>query len=240
MLEPKDIDVIILCGGLGKRLRSIVNKRPKPMAQINLQLFLDILINYISDFGFRRFILCIGYKAEWIKKYYLQKTHWDINFSEEKILLGTGGAIKNARKFIRSNPFLVLNGDSFCRINLKKLLEYHNQKNALISMALAKNSQNKDCGLVELCSHNRIKSFNEKAESKNNGLVNAGIYLFRKEIFSFMPKRRSFSLEYDFFPALTGKRCYGYLCGDNLIDIGTPEGLNKAKSYFKQLKNKKW
>lgn len=236
MLKPQDIDVVILCGGLGKRLRRIVKDRPKPMAQIDQHLFLDILIKYIYKFGFRHFILCVGYMADKIKKYYIPKRHVDIMFSEEKTLLGTGGAIKKARPLIKGNLFLIINGDSFCRVNLREFLKFHIRKNALISIVLAKNKQNKDYGCVRLCDSGRISNFSEKVECKNSDLVSAGIYLCQNKIFSLLPKRKKFSLEYVLFPKLVGQRFYGYLTNNVLIDIGTPQGLRQAKAYFKRFK----
>lgn len=239
MLKQKDIDVVILCGGLGKRLRRLVPDRPKAMVEINQQPFVDILIQYISGFGFRHFILSIGYMAGRIRKYYQHKSYLlDIGFSEEKRPLGTGGAIKKAKILMRSRHFLVINGDSFCRVNLNKFLEFHHRKNALISMLLAKNKQNKDCGGVRLDNSDRIVNFNEKGRVKNKDLVNAGIYLFNRMVFSLMPKRNKFSLEYDLFPKMVGHRFYGYLTKGTLIDIGTPAGLKRARIYFKRMENK--
>ena len=97
----KDVDVVILCGGLGKRLRGIIKNRPKPMALINGRSFLDYLIFYLVKFGFRRFILCTGYKKSSIKRYYAKRyKNFEFVFSEENVPLGTGGAVKNAKKFI--------------------------------------------------------------------------------------------------------------------------------------------
>lgn len=236
MLKPKDIDVLILCGGFGKRLRSVVDDRPKPMAEVKHQPFMDLLIKYMSSFGFRHFILSIGYMANKMMEYYAQKKHLEIVFSEEKSPLGTGGAIKNARPLIKSNPFLVINGDSFCRINLREFLRYHEKNNAFVSMVVARNRENKDCGMVKLDNFNRISNFNEKAACKNNTLVSAGIYLFQKEIISLMPEKAKFSLEYDLFPKLTEQGFYGFFTDNTLIDIGTPHGLKRAESYFKRFK----
>ena len=92
MLTPGKIDVVLLCGGFGTRLKTVVHDRPKPMAEINDRPFLDILIDYVSDYGFKRFILCTGHKGDVIRKYYEAKNTQKIFlFSEEKEPLGTGG-----------------------------------------------------------------------------------------------------------------------------------------------------
>ena len=132
---PSNTDVLILCGGKGRRIQSIAKGRPKSMIDINGMPFMDILIDYIDSFGFKRVILCISYRGGFIKKYYSgRKNRLEIVFSEEKELLGTGGAVKNAGPFIKSLQFLVLNGDSFCRIDLQDFLRFHIEKNAGCSM----------------------------------------------------------------------------------------------------------
>ena len=103
----KDIDVFILCGGEGKRLKKISGRVPKPMVRIGRRPFLDIVIDYLRKFGFKRFILGVGYHAYFIKKYY--KEHKipgvEIVFSQENQPLGTGGAVKKAEKLIKSKVF---------------------------------------------------------------------------------------------------------------------------------------
>ena len=137
MLRPSKIDVAILCGGFGKRLQRVVKDIPKPMAKIKHRPFLSILIDFIASYGFRRFILCTGYKADIIEGYYSQRyNNLSIEFSREEKPLGTGGAIKNAENYIKSSPFLVVNGDSFCKINLREFVSFHFKKDSLISIAV--------------------------------------------------------------------------------------------------------
>lgn len=240
IFEIKDMDVIILCGGLGKRLQSVVSDKPKPMAEIGDRPFLDILIDYIASYGFRRFILCIGHKSDVIKKYYYQgkNSSLDILFSEEKELLGTAGAIKNAEKLILSDPFLAMNGDSFCQVELDKFVDFHIAKKALATIVLTKIEENKDCGLVVISSSGKIKSFTEKTkiDDSGSGFVNAGIYIFQRDILSLIPKDKNYSLEYNLFPAIIEKGIYGYTTRANLIDIGTPERYEKAKKYLAKIR----
>lgn len=233
MEKPKNnTDIVILCGGLGKRLRSVCRGKPKPMAEFGRHPFIEILINYIASFGFRRFILGVGYKASLIKNYYRngsKNSHLKILFSEEKSPLGTGGALKKAKKFIRSNSFIVLNGDSFCKIDFLELLEFHRKKKALMTMVLTKKHNAKDCGSVNLDKNLHIVDFCEKKASKNNGFTNAGIYVFEKGIFNSLPQREKFSLEKDFFSKQKPNKSFGYKTDKLFIDIGTPERYEKAK-----------
>jgi len=229
----KGIDVIILCGGRGKRLRAIVNDRPKPMAEFDQRPFLSILMEYVASFGFQRFILCTGYMAETIRKYYSASSlPWEILFSEEKKALGTGGAIKRAESLIRSDPFIVMNGDSFCRLDLDKFVNFHLKKRALLSIALVDSKNNKNCGKVILDETQRIIRFKEKAISTVKHFNSVGIYLMDKDFFSYMKKGNKFSLEYDLFPCIIDKRCYGFKQDADLIDFGTPIGYKRAQYLF--------
>lgn len=229
-----EVDVVILAGGEGTRLRKVLNDRPKPMVEINKQPFLDILIEYVSSYGFKRFILCTGYKADFIQKYYsCTKNSQKILFSEETIPLGTGGAIKNAEKFIQGNPFLVMNGDSFCPINLNEFVDFHIRMGAHLSMAVAESDNSKDFGLLALDSSQKIINFKEKIERRGKSYINAGIYLFDKDVLSMIPQNVKYSLEYDLFPKLVGGKFYGFITKENLLDIGTPERYEHAKKFFK-------
>jgi len=229
----KNTDVLILCGGKGTRLRSIVRNRPKAMVEFGRRPFLSILIEYLASFGFRRFILCTGYKAKFIEEYYnARPPHCEISYSNEKKPLGTAGAIKNAIPLIRSNPFLAINGDSFCRLNFLKFLDFHLKKKAMLSIALVASSKDKNCGKVALDSKKRIISFAEKKASSVKSLDSAGIYLIDKELFSFMNSKKAWSLEYDLFPSLKKKNCFGFKQNLDLIDFGTPSGYIRARKLF--------
>jgi D-glycero-alpha-D-manno-heptose 1-phosphate guanylyltransferase len=229
----KDIDVIILCGGRGKRLPQITKDIPKPLAEIKGQPFLDIVITYLALFGFKRFILCTGYKSEVIENYYKYKilNNIDIVFSKENKPLGTAGAIKNAERFLQSRNFLVINGDSFCKTDLLKFYSFHLRKKALGSMVLTKIESSGDVGEVVLGIKYKIKKFSEKCGNKDRQCyVNAGIYFFNKNIFLYLPSgNEKFSLEYDLFPKLANKEIYGYVVDSKLIDIGTPQGYKRAQ-----------
>jgi len=234
VFDTERVDVVILCGGMGTRLKAIVDDKPKPMAEIDKRPFIDILIGHISTFGFQRFILCAGYKAESIQEYYKnKKCRVEILIEKEQELLGTGGAVKNVRPLIGSNPFLVLNGDSFLDMDLCKFIEFHLGKKALLSIALINAKDTKSYGSIETNSSDRIVKFCEKEEKSQESMINAGIYLFNREIFSLMPSDKNFSLEYDFFPKIVGREFYGYLAKGFFIDIGTPERYMQAKQLLK-------
>jgi NDP-sugar pyrophosphorylase family protein len=236
-IQPQDIDVVVLCGGLGTRLQGVIDDRPKPMVKINGRPFLDILIDYVARYGFTRFIFCTGFKGDLIRRHYETKRSGLVFLiSEEKMPLGTAGAIKNAESFIESDIFLVLNGDSLCEIDIKDFLSFHIRKKALISIVLTTIKNSIDFGVVRLDRHQKIVSFSEKAMMHGDGLVNTGIYFFDKKILKEIPPGEKRSLEYDIFPKILNKGVYGYVTEKKLLDIGTPERLEIAKEYFKGTK----
>lgn len=229
------IDAVILCGGPGIRLGAITKDIPKPMAMIGNRPFLEILIRQVSSFGFNRFVLCAGYKKEAIEDHFrTHKSDIEIVFSEEGEgnLLGTAGAIKKAEKVIKSDTFLVMNGDSFADIDFGRFLEFHGKKRAAISIVLAKSTQRDDTGLVRLGEGGEITAFSEKNGASNVAYMNIGTYFFNNTVFQRIPPDIRFSLEYDLFPSMVDKGLYGYVVDTEVIDIGTPERLEKAKAFF--------
>ena len=235
--RPQDIDVVILCGGLGKRLQGVIQDRPKPMAEIQGSPFLDILIDYVAHHGFTRFILCAGYKGDFIRKHYEhRKGKLAFFVSMEDRPLGTAGAIKNAESIIVSDPFLVLNGDSLCEIDLEDFLRFHGFKKAFLCIALASMRRPTDYGIITLDENRRVIRFDEKLPVEDNRLVNAGIYLCDRKILAEIPSGEKQSLEYDLLPRILDKGIYGYITEKILLDIGTPERLELAVDYFREMK----
>ena len=229
----RDLDAVVLCGGVGSRIAEVVNDRPKPMAEINRQPFLNILIRYFASFGLRRFVLCTGYMSEVIQDYYGPKAGpLEFIISREHAPLGTAGSIKNAQRFIQSDPFLVANGDSFCSVDLSEFYNFHLSRQTLLSMAVVESEDTTESGRVTLDSLQRIISFEEKEQKEGTGYINAGIYLFHKRILSFIPANTKYSLEYDLFPRLTNHGSCAFVSCEELIDIGTPRQYERAKEYF--------
>jgi NDP-sugar pyrophosphorylase family protein len=230
------IDVFILCGGLGKRLRPVAKHLPKSLVDVRGRPFLDLLIDSLSRRGFRRFVLGTGYKAGQIRAHCRANPHPGIRiiFSRETAPLGTGGAVKKARLLIKSRDFFVLNGDSFSEFDPQRLLEFHRGKKALASILIRRLAERADYGNIKVDGDWRIADFSEKKTKKGNGFINAGVYLFRKDIFRHMPKKRSFSLEKELFPGLIPSRAvFGSKTRGYFIDIGTPERYAEALKCFR-------
>lgn len=255
--ELSKIDIVILCGGLGNRLRPIISDKPKVLAKIGDKIFLDILLDNLLPYKFENIILCVGHLRQHIighfDHYFDIHKNCNIKFSEEEKPLGTGGALKNAKSLIENNNFIVMNGDSICKIDFKDFFDFHIGKNALLSMVLSQSLSTSDYGTITLNDLKEIVDFNEKGshtqeivslnEKDSNvhykKLINAGIYLMRKDIFSYMPDNDIFSLEYDLFPKIIERqftdntknmdnKCYGFLSDSEVIDIGTPERYERS------------
>ncbi len=226
-----NLDTIILCGGLGTRLKPVSGDVPKVLADVAGRPFINLLIDSLAKFGLSNFILCTGYGREQLRSHF-RDSHHKISFSEETSLLGTGGALKNAKPFITSPHFLLLNGDSYCAVDYAELIKFHLQKRGIMTLVLSQPDAGEDYGAVAIDETNRITHFKEKSKLEEKMLINAGIYLFERRIFQYMPAVDKFSLEYDFFPDLLDLECYGFLTKGKLIDIGTPERYRKAQQYF--------
>lgn len=226
----KEVDVVILCGGEGTRLRTVVNDRPKPMAEVNGAPFLDIPLDCLASQGFTKSILCVGYMGQQIEQYYrAKKTNLKMMFSRESSPLGTGGAVKNAKTLIESDFFLVLNGDSYCDLDFLEFINFHLRKKALVTIAVSELAEAKDYGTIVVDEQKQLVSFCEKTPTPDKAYVNAGIYCMSKAAFLLMPDRDEFSLEYDYFPAIINNQCFAYVTGQPFIDIGTPERYSALK-----------
>jgi len=234
-MDPKEVDLIILCGGIGKRLKPITDTIPKPMIPIGESPFLEILISSIAPYGFEKFILATGYKGESIEQYFQKQKGLTFCFSHEKSPLGTAGAVKNCERFLKTPFFLVINGDSFCPVDYQSLLEFHEQNRALATVVVAPDEGSRaDAGSIKVGPNKQILSFQEK---EPGNYLNAGIYVFNRRILGKIPSGRPFSLEKDLFPDLDPDEFYAYINAEKLYDIGTPERLKEFQKIYRQWKS---
>ena len=218
------MDVLILAGGLGTRLRSVVPELPKAMAPIGGRPFLAHLLEQLKEQGFQHMCLAVGYQSRVIKDYFQDGTELGVHltYSEEKHPLGTGGGMKKASELL-PEEFLVLNGDSYLQIDFRKLTAFHTLKGALITMALVKAQDNMRYGKVELDEDQRIISFKEKGTGCGSCLINAGAYVVNNEIFNDFQKDVKISFESEILQRYVKKEMFGQIVDGFFIDIGTPE-----------------
>lgn len=230
-------DVLILAGGLGTRLKGLIPENyPKAMTLIAGKPFLDILISKIGSQGVKRVILASGFGADPLIEYAAhlsKKLEIEIVISHETKPLGTAGALKNASSFIKTDPFIVMNGDTFSDVKLDKLIEGHLTKNAEASICLTEISNPDRFGVVQIdAGTSEVTNFLEKSCGAANALISTGVYVFNKSLLDKIPFDTFFSLEREIFPALVGKHLYGFDFCSNFIDIGTPESLQISNHYF--------
>ena len=220
---------MILAGGFGTRLREVVRDVPKPMALIAGKPFLEHQIRWLREQGIEDIVLCVHYMADTIKSYFGngKKMGVDITYSEEETPLGTAGAIKKTERY-HQRDFLVLNGDSFSKIDLKSFLEFHASKRGIATMGLFNSPDTSHYGQVILNGDN-VVDFIEKTKSQP-GLINRGVYVFTPEIFDYMSPEVNSSLEREVFPRLANeRRLFGCVDDGYFIDIGRPETYAQFK-----------
>ncbi|MCM8776614.1 MAG: sugar phosphate nucleotidyltransferase, partial [Candidatus Omnitrophica bacterium] len=194
-MKTLNLDTVILCGGLGTRLRQVLGDLPKPMALIGTQPFLEILIEHLKNFGLNRIILCTGFGGETIRRYF-QKRNAAILISEELTPLGTAGALKHCENLLRSENLFVLNGDSFCPVNFPDLFDFHKKRKGIATIVSVDSNSRTDGGAITLGEGNRITGFSEKGQKKSP-VLNAGIYVLNRKILQKIPEGSSCSLEYE-------------------------------------------
>lgn len=231
--KPLRIPAIILAGGLGTRLRSIVSDIPKSMAPVNGPPFLNYVFRCLQQEGITEVILAIGYKGEAIREFFGDKyAGIKIQYSVEEEPLGTGGAIKKAFDLVDDFAF-VLNGDTLFDINLEELKDFYFENDCDLVVALKHLHDFDRYGAVLLDENNRIRRFDEK-KWVSEGMINGGVYFFSKDLFEKLPSEEKFSFERDILEKYTDElQFYGKVFNGYFIDIGIPEDYEKAQHDFK-------
>ena len=230
------MECIVLAGGLGTRLRSVVSDLPKCMASVAAHPFLFYIFKYLVREKATHVILSVGYKYEAIERWVRQQ-NWPflISYVIEKEPLGTGGAIKLALKKAIEEQVFILNGDTFFDVNLAILHDEHQLNQADLSIALKPMTNFDRYGNVLLNAKNRIVSFQEKQYCEK-GNINGGIYLLNKKNHLMDNVESRFSFESDILQKhFIGHYFHGVICDKYFIDIGIPEDYQIANSDFKTL-----
>jgi NDP-sugar pyrophosphorylase family protein len=225
----KDIPVLILAGGKGTRLQSMVSEVPKPMAPIEGKPFLNFVLSYLKGFGFRRMTLLTGYKSEVIRDFFVdgKSLGLEVQYINEDQPLGTGGAVRQALLRGKDERYLVLNGDTFYRIDYGKFIS---RCDSMVNLALHHVEQASRYGTVLLDEDETVKAFSEKSSSIKEGLINAGVYLMDRQLVDLIPEG-FVSLETDVFPKLVQKKLVkGISMQGEFIDIGIPEDYLRAQT----------
>ncbi len=230
------MEVVVLAGGLGTRLRSVVSEVPKCMASVLNKPFLHYLLRYISKYEVSKVILSVGYLKEvifnWIDEVKSEFT-FEIVFAVEEEPLGTGGGIAFAMQDVVGDNCVVLNGDTFLDVDLDDLMQNHVNLKSKVTVALKEMTCFSRYGNVIYNSDNVIQSFIEKKYTEK-GHINAGVYVINKDYLNQITSKEKFSFEEEVLtPGAKRNDLYGYVTDGYFIDIGIPEDYNKAQIDFK-------
>lgn len=223
------MEAIILAGGMGTRLQSVVSDVPKPMADINGKPFLEYLLQYISSYGITRVILSVGYKSDVIVKHFGTRFNGvEIVYSIENEPLGTGGAIVQSLNYVNDSDFFLLNGDTFFGIDFQKLTQAHQEQRNNMTLSLKPMSNFDRYGAVTLAGK-RVTAFVEK-RFITSGLINGGVYVLKTNIPDLKQLAEKFSFESDYLEKKLHELQVGaYIEDAYFIDIGIPEDYLKAQ-----------
>ena len=233
-----DIDVAVLAGGLGTRVQAALKDTPKVLAPIAGRPYLDHLLDWLLGYGVRRVVLCLGHLGDAVLEHIRANPvdGCDLVPVVEAVSLGTAGALRQARQAFRSDPVLVLNGDSFVDADLCAFLESYRASGAEGSILCAEVEDAGHYGRVNISPEERIRSFVEK-DSRNTGPgpVSAGVYLLSAALLDRIAAGSGRSLEHDVFEALPRGSLHAMSGRFAFVDIGTPESLAKASEVLRGL-----
>ncbi|WP_293050233.1 nucleotidyltransferase family protein [Paludibacter sp.] len=221
------MECIILAGGFGTRLQSVVNDRPKCLAPIRELPFLAYLFDYLHKGGISKVILSLGYRHELVEEWlHSFSTPLEVEIVVEEEPLGTGGGVKFALEKVTDNKALVVNGDTLFSLNIRELFKTHQESGCSVTLGLKPMYDFDRYGSVTL-DGKYITAFREK-QFCTNGLINGGVFVLNKEALKKMPDK--FSLEQDYLVVEANKNNVGgYVEDAYFIDIGIPSDYEKAQ-----------
>lgn len=229
----RGIDAVVLAGGLGTRIRGILGETPKVLAPVRDRTFLDFLLCRLAALRVGRVILCLGYQADKVRDHLsAHPSPVPVECVVESEPLGTGGAIRLARPLLRSQPVLIMNGDTWLEADYAAFLAHHDQAGRDLDLLCVKVPDISRFGSVTLSADAAIDHFLEKDPSRQGeGLISGGVYLFGQSALDRLMQEPGPSLETDFFARERPGSLGGWVAKDaRFLDIGTPETLALADS----------
>lgn len=230
-------EAIILAGGMGTRLKEVIDDVPKSMAPVNGRPFLEYQLDFLDRWGLKKVILSVGYQKELIRLHFgEQYKSLELIYAEEDEPLGTGGAILNALKHVHGYAVFVMNGDTYFDVNMQRLDDFRRIKECDLCLAIRFEIDPDRFGMLEFDSNNRITRFYEKSSGIDEGYINGGVYVVRKDYLLHFGLPEKFSFEKDFLQKYyQTEKFYGLRCFSYFRDIGIPVDYQKAHDEFKRL-----
>jgi D-glycero-alpha-D-manno-heptose 1-phosphate guanylyltransferase len=223
-------EAIVLAGGFGTRLRTVLPDLPKCMAPVHGRPFVEAMLQYLWGEGIEHIVLSLGYRHQVIMEY-MQKHHADkdISFVVEEEPLGTGGAISLALDATTESSVFILNGDTFFNASLKALEQFHKQHHADCSLVVRHMDDAARYGTLDVDHAHRVIAFQEKREGAQ-GLINGGVYLLNRDRYPLRELPKKYSFEHDFLSArLQDFRIFAQEQDAYFIDIGIPADYERAQ-----------
>ena len=232
---------VFLAGGMGSRLSEETHKTPKPMIKIGKHPILFHIMKHYSDFNFKKFIVCGGYKYLHIKKFFLQnkklisnkKFDWDVNIINTGLKTQTGARIKKIKKYLKNEKlFFMTYGDGVANVNIKKILNFHKKHKKIATLTAVRPLPR--FGNIKL-KKNKVSSFSEK-DRLQEGWINGGFFVLNKEVFDYIDDRQNCIFEKEPLQNLSKN---GQLMAYKHEGFWHPMDTLRDKNYLNELWKKK-
>ena len=232
--DPKKVDAVVLVGGQGTRLRPLTLSMPKPMLPTAGLPFLTHMLSRIAAAGIEHVVLGTSYRASVFEAEFGDgsKLGLDIEYVFEEHPLGTGGGIANVADKLRHDTAVVFNGDVLSGADLGQLLAFHHERDAAVTLHLVRVADPRAFGCVTTGADGRVTAFVEKTQDPPTDQINAGCYVFDRDVIDRFPRGRELSVEREVFPALLtdGVAVYGYVDASYWRDMGTPDDFVRGSA----------
>lgn len=234
-MATHQVDAVVLVGGKGTRLRPLTLSAPKPMLPTAGLPFLTHLLSRIAAAGIEHVILGTSYKPAVFEAEFGDGSALglQIEYVTEEHPLGTGGGIANVAGKLRNDTAMVFNGDVLSGADLAQLLDFHRSNRADVTLQLVRVGDPRAFGCVPTNEEDRVVAFLEKTEDPPTDQINAGCYVFERNVIDRIPQVREVSVEREVFPALLADgdcKIYGYVDASYWRDMGTPEDFVRGSA----------
>lgn len=229
------LEAIVLAGGKGTRLATVVSDRPKPMAEVAGRPFLEWLLLELRSQGVQRVVFSVGHLAERIFEHFGDGSAYGvaIAYAREEQPLGTGGAIRAAMELVRGERFLALNGDSYCRFDVAAQLREHLARGAQATLAVTHVDDAGRYGAVQRAPDGAVRAFTEKCANAGGGWISAGVYVLERSLLAPLVPGQSYSIERDVLGVAPANALHSVTVRGPFIDIGTPESFEQAQAVLR-------
>ncbi len=230
-------EAIILAGGFGTRLQSVVSDVPKPMAPVAGRPFLTYLLDRLQKQGYTHVVLATGYLHEKVEEFFGHEYRGiSIDYARELSPLGTGGAMVNALQYCHEDAVTVINGDTLFDIDHERLCRFAEEKDTSLAIVLRQVPDAGRYGSVEIDANGCITTFKEKNAEAGSGLINGGIYRIQRSLLDGFTLGEKFSFEQELMQQrYRDERYYAYADGAYFLDIGIPEDYSRAQQELPSL-----